>query len=770
MSQPSGDASEKTRTHLSSQTDGYRDLAGPVHFDLTAAFGTKAEILIGRNPASDIWLDHPAVSRTHALLRQGPDGTLVVQDLNSTHGISLDGKPVQGQATWSPGTVLHLGPQALWLEDGVGLTVTNRRGFPNLEAHGLTVHVPGREKPILDRVSFNFQLGQFVCVLGPSGAGKSTLVQCLQGLQPIDGESLLFGGSPIHSNPAILNGLVGYVPQQMSLHETLTVWQVVHFAARLRLPADTSPKELDEQVGKALRSMGVDRLADQKVLSLSGGERKRVELAAELVVNPAILLVDEATSSLDPASEARVMEVLAKTARQGKLVLCVTHHLDNISKADVLLILGDGKVVYLGPPEGACGHFGVEHLPDAFVRLEDQGTDRWAQVGVKPTATAGEVGMESPAQREGSTRRSGWARAREGARQTGILARRESVSVWSDPRYLFLVGLMPALFALVVVGGHWLTNFSNTVLLTRKLNAEEKSAFNAFWPVVHQAAQGEVEKDDTLTLQAQMAYLLENKPAMRKNLASDELDGIIRGAIDGEEEIFPEKYIKNHITTLKYLAVQLMGISFMGMLLGLTLMVRDAEIFPREKSAGVYPFAYLLSKFLVLVLATAFQAVLFDGILEVFFAVRQVVTGLDPLPAEYRIGFWRMLVVHWVTGLGCACLGVVLGALTRRPDRAIILLGAMMLPQLILGSALGLAAATIPKLVAFVTSPTYWGLRATQISPMQDGVVLLPHHLQIFGSSFIQSVPLALAGMAAQIVVYLALAWWLLRAKPSRAG
>jgi len=111
MSQPSGDASEKTRTHLPSQTDDYRDLAGPVRFDLTAAFGSKAEILIGRNPASDIWLDHPAVSRTHALLRLGPDGTVVVHDLNSTHGISLDGKPVQGQAIWKPGVVLHLGPR-----------------------------------------------------------------------------------------------------------------------------------------------------------------------------------------------------------------------------------------------------------------------------------------------------------------------------------------------------------------------------------------------------------------------------------------------------------------------------------------------------------------------------------------------------------------------------------------------------------------------------------------------------------------------------------
>jgi hypothetical protein len=329
---------------------------------------------------------------------------------------------------------------------------------------------------------------------------------------------------------------------------------------------------------------------------------------------------------------------------------------------------------------------------------------------------------------------------------------------------------MPALFALVVVAGHWLSNFSNTILLTRNLNAEEKSAFSSFWPVIHEAAQGKVDPDDTLTLQAQMAYLLENKPAMRKNLASEDLNRIILGAIDGTETIFPDKFIKNHLTTLKYLAVQMMGLSFMGMLLGLTLMVRDGDIFPRERSAGLSPFAYLLSKVWILVLATGFQTLVFDGILEVLFQIRQGMNGLEPVPAEYRIGFLPMLLVHWVSTLGCACLGVVLGSITRRPDRAIILLGAMMLPQLILGSALGLAAAAIPKGVAFVTSPTYWGLRATQVTPMEDGVVILPTHLRIFGNSFIQSVPLALVGMAVQILLYLLLAWWLLRARPAKAG
>jgi hypothetical protein len=178
--------------------------------------------------------------------------------------------------------------------------------------------------------------------------------------------------------------------------------------------------------------------------------------------------------------------------------------------------------------------------------------------------------------------------------------------------------------------------------------------------------------------------------------------------------------------------------------------------------------AYLLSKVAILLLATGFQTIVFDGILEALFEVRQWTNRLDPVPSDYRIAFPPMLLVHWVTTLGCGCLGVLLGSITRKPDRSIILLGAMMLPQLILGSALGLAAAPMPKAVAFVTSPTYWGLRATQLSPMENGIVALPSHMWIFGESFIQSVPLALAGLAAQIILYLFLGWLLLRrSKPA---
>ena len=751
--------SEKT-SNIQFPWAGSKDISDvPATFNIADLFKQKTEILIGRNPTNDIWLNHPAVSRTHASLKREPDGSLVVKDLGSTHGVTLDGIPVSGEAVWKPLTSLGLGPQALYWNNDNTITLVTRRGAPNLEANDLTVMVPGREKPILDHVTFTFKPGQFVCVLGPSGAGKSTLVRCMQGHKSTSEGCLLFGGHPILSNPAILNGLVGYVPQNMSLHENLTVKEVVWYAAKLRLPTDTSPQEIDSHVENALNSMGILGLASQRVSSISGGERKRVELASELVVDPSILLVDEATSSLDPASEARVMEVLAKTAKQGKLVLCITHHMDNISKADAILILADGKVVYQGPPGGACAHFGVEHLADAFVRLEDEGAKKWTVEDSQPPSNTEPVLNPLP------PRRSIPARLRETIRQAGILAGREFTATWSDRRYLFMVMLMPALFALILIGCHWMVDFSRTILLTRDLNSEEQKAFQVFWPVLHEAAKNDFAQDQNLSIRGQLAFFLESKPAMRKSLASDDLDQIIQGAIDGTKTIFPDKIIRNPLTTFKYLSVQVMGISFMGMLLGLTLMVRDGGIFVREKSAGLSPLAYLYSKVSIILLATAFQAIIFDGILEVLFHVRQMTNGLEAPNMAYRTGFVPMLISHWFAAMGCACLGVLLGAFTLKPDRSIILLGAMMLPQLTLGTAMSLAATPIPRTIAFLISPTYWGLRASQLSPMENGMVIFPPHMRIFGDSFIQSVPLALAGMAFQISFYLLLSWWFLRTK-----
>jgi len=136
---------------------GLNDIADvPATFNIGDLFKNQIEIFIGRNPTNDIWLNHPAVSRTHASLRRETDGSLVVKDLGSTHGVTLDGVPVSNEATWKPLTSLGLGPQSLYLNNDQSITVVTRRGTPNLEAKDLTVIVPGRQKPILDHVTFTF--------------------------------------------------------------------------------------------------------------------------------------------------------------------------------------------------------------------------------------------------------------------------------------------------------------------------------------------------------------------------------------------------------------------------------------------------------------------------------------------------------------------------------------------------------------------------------------------------------------------------------------
>ena len=187
-------------------------------------------------------------------------------------------------------------------------------------ADGLTVTVPdgraGREqKTLLDRVSFRIEPGEFVCVLGPSGAGKSTLVRSLLGEREIASGRLLVGGHDVFRQADGLRGAIGYVPQRDINPTALSVEKALQFASEMRLPAGTSTAERRTAIDRVIAELGLERVRQQAIGDLSGGEMKRASLAAEMLAAPGLLVLDEATSSLDPATEARIMALLAERAR-----------------------------------------------------------------------------------------------------------------------------------------------------------------------------------------------------------------------------------------------------------------------------------------------------------------------------------------------------------------------------------------------------------------------------------------------------------------------
>ncbi len=226
-----------------------------------------------------------------------------------------------------------------------------------------------RSGTYLNGISLEIRPGELVGVIGPSGAGKSSLLDALCGLRPADSGSVLVDGRNLYDHPGILCDEFGYVPQDDIVPLDLKVRTALDFAARLRLPTGVPQSERLHLVDVTLARVGLAERATTRVGRLSGGQRKRVSVAAELLARPSLLFLDEPTSGLDPTSEFSLMEQLRRFAANGCTVVCTTHVIENAHLMDRLLILAAGEVVYDGPPSEACPHFGVPRLTDVYLQL-----------------------------------------------------------------------------------------------------------------------------------------------------------------------------------------------------------------------------------------------------------------------------------------------------------------------------------------------------------------------------------------------------------------
>ncbi|MEN2992788.1 MAG: ATP-binding cassette domain-containing protein [Bacteroidia bacterium] len=211
-------------------------------------------------------------------------------------------------------------------------------------------------------LSFEVTQGRLVGIMGPSGAGKSTLLRLLSGqLQPTSGRVYL-NTKDIHAEPQAIQGLLGFVPQEDLLIEELTVWENVYYAARLAYKTDA---EARAATNKTLKELGLTKVAHLPVGSplnptISGGQRKRVNIALEVVRQPLVLFVDEPTSGLSSSDALQVVELLQALAREGRIVFFTLHQPSSeiYKKLDYLLFLDEGGyAIYWGSPIAALQHF-----------------------------------------------------------------------------------------------------------------------------------------------------------------------------------------------------------------------------------------------------------------------------------------------------------------------------------------------------------------------------------------------------------------------------
>ncbi len=253
-----------------------------------------------------------------------------------------------------------------------------------LEALNICLEVdapPGAEEEslhLLREVNFQVPQGHLMAIVGPSGCGKTTLLKVIAGIMEQTEGALKWETRDLKEEEDLHPGELGYVPQFSVAHDLLTIEECIanSMALRTQLPGTD---DFEPKLDKIMEITGLTDLADRRVKVLSGGQKRRLGLALELVTNPCLLLCDEVTSGLDPKSEREITELLRVLSQENprRVVINVTHSLASLEAFDSVLVMYQGRLVYHGQPKLLTHYFTVEHPEEVYLRLTQRDAQSW---------------------------------------------------------------------------------------------------------------------------------------------------------------------------------------------------------------------------------------------------------------------------------------------------------------------------------------------------------------------------------------------------------
>src|SRR5438445_8622409 len=321
-----------------------------------------------------------AISRVHAMVERDGDNYFLSD--RSRLGTELNGvaftreRLVFGDRLRISGYIFEF--------TGDALRLIHPESSGTVFAENVTVLANGRR--ILDQVSLNIAAGEFVGVLGGSGHGKTTLLNALCGINPPTSGEVRLGGVPLADRARLREIGIGYVPQDDIVHRELTVNEAITFSAKLRLRLPRH--QIDALVSRITRRLGLAPHAEQRGADLSGGQRKRVSIAIELLAKPSILFLDEPSSGLDPANEEALMTLLQSLTLTKLTVVCTTHVLQKAYLFDRILVIQSGKLVFAGHINEARRHFLLQAGIDDTTSLQHSPIERIYGVLANSSKTA----------------------------------------------------------------------------------------------------------------------------------------------------------------------------------------------------------------------------------------------------------------------------------------------------------------------------------------------------------------------------------------------
>ena len=668
--------------------------APPVYGDRSPTtfhqFSVGRVMRIGRALENELVVSDLQVSRHHAEFHSTPDGRMEIRDLGSHNGTYVNGQPIAkgGSQLLGPADIVGVGHSTFRIV-GDRLEEFVDTGEVSFSARHLTVTVDGG-KQILKDVSFGVPEKSLIAVIGPSGSGKSTLLKALTGYRPADQGEVLYDNRNLYKQFAELRQRIGLVPQDDILHKELTVKKALKYAAKLRFPADTTAREREQRIDEVLRELKLDIHKEKKVTSLSGGQRKRVSVALELLTKPSLIFLDEPTSGLDPGMDRDVMQLLRGLADDGRTVLVVTHSVAELALCDKLLVMAPGgAVAYFGPPEEALNFFGYDTWADVFSAFENyrdydwagrwKGSQHYQMYAADIDAIAPQSVQMPPMQAMKPPKPQGWLS------QFLTLVRRYVSVIASDKGFLALSIILPLVLGsvslLIDSGKDLLVNTeinpntgkpvangtALTVLLILAVGACFAGAANSVRELIKERVIYERERATGLS---RSAYLMSKVFVLGLITV---LQGLMVGVIGFSSRTIPDEGLILGSQILLELCIPIMALGFTAMMFGLIIsaLVKTAEktmpllvmfaivqvvftgcLFPLAGSIGVNELSYLMP---------SRWAVAAAGATLDFNQISPPAKGdsNDPL-WEHTVGAWSMDMIALIV------LGVICGFFVAR--------------------------------------------------------------------------------------------------------
>jgi len=488
---------------------------------------------------------------------------------------------------------------------------------------GIMQQVAGGTK-ILEEVNLVVEPNEFVAVLGPSGSGKSTLMNVMTGRKPPTGGTVAFNGENFYAKLSELRQSIGYVPQKDIVHLALTVTQELTFAARLRLPQSFSTPMIQGRVSEVISQIGLEQRTRTRIGSLSGGQLKRVSLGVELLADPALLFLDEATSGLDAGTEARMMSLFRGLADRGRTVVCITHNLENVCLCDLVAILTGGRLAYYGPTKDLLRYFGLSKLSEVYDCLDARPPAEWAQ-----RYASSEFCRKYVTERLAASTPDANAAASSAAGVPNMTAKSRG-----------------ALLQL-------------PILIHRYL---------------------------TVTLQDRRNVIL--------LLAQAPVIGLLLGVVFSGESLTGAKAFKSH-GTLSFL--MMISAIWFGCINAAREVVKESQIYLRERAVGLSLASYLASKITVLSLLCLVQCL-------TLIAVTLIITGYRPeVPA--------LVACIFVTSLAGMLMGLLVSSLVKNEDKAMAIVPVLLIPQVIFAGVIT-ELSGLSETVAKWGAVSYWAYDA----------------------------------------------------------